>query len=1011
MSSQSPQRNRKPQMLATAQGPMQAAALPREASPSPSFLGQMLANSAQQGQQPSPTTSNSSHQSRRTPPPTSRISPTTAKLASGTHLNPGVRDRSPQRLNSPPPLIHAHSQPVVTRPTPRVPPPQFLTQYQPAEEKWQMTPELMADIERADQVQGQLAGTMGVAYAGGAASSHLQHSLAARDPAVERVRANDRSSPKDRVRDKERDRDVSNARESPKTRERSQTTSSIVSPLADSQLRGQERSPDYRGSPQYQSPMASPGERTAAYAQYVPDSYQSSHSPTGPVPRKPPPANPVDVAPSRATPPAPSKLANQTPPLLSRPPDRSLPVQEEPEEDVAHNDLEKNHDYLGSRHASPTPSSELYPDNARHAGRLTVRNGIHPNEDDNDEDDVTLNEEIDDHDQHGQSEDDDNSGFTPRSPSTNLPERLRDGGFNPQYTSASGQYQPSVDNQKTVRVKPRAGPTDQLGMRGFDAAMFENSTIQSLRNNPPDGSMNGSRQTPPSRSLPQSLSQPQSQPHPQTQQARLSYQEQVQQQQYHDASRQQAMNHIAEHYMQYGSRSLPANMPNIEDMQSLFDDPTSSYLQSFLQSPRMRPNAPIPPTPQTQTAAPSPSPAISSMPSEIEARQVGSPYPYPFGHIRRTAVSAAQNAPSSTFDPNHPSVVREQLALQMQIYALNNGLGSPSESAFSPASTPFPGPGYNPWAFVHQAARPGDSNMSLRSSPSHEPVPMPMPPLRGRGVRRKEQSVSTRPPVPVTRRRVKPPPRVESTQPRDTSPEPSSGSGEETAGEDSILHQYIPTSGKWPNGVTEVEEDEDNDDGEWVDDDDEAEDDLLQLEYHPSFVYRTDKRRRRWDTRWAALAQAFQALDRETDATLVLLAAPSHSSKLHSLTSRSIRRDAAISGSKAMSRLKGSFNQLAAQRKASRTNRLSLFETLSSAGSPGGSSMGGENREEDLRQALNTALASLGAMGSIYEQREARWRDEMRKLSEDREHVELLLRQALGPALANGHDTHSEETA
>ena len=33
----------------------------------------------------------------------------------------------------------------------------------------------------------------------------------------------------------------------------------------------------------------------------------------------------------------------------------------------------------------------------------------------------------------------------------------------------------------------------------------------------------------------------------------------------------------------------------------------------------------------------------------------------------------------------------------------------------------------------------------------------------------------------------------------------------------------------------------------------------------------------------------------------------------------------------------------------------------------------------------------------------------MKKLSEDREHVELLLRQALGFGLINGHDTHFEQ--
>ena len=80
------------------------------------------------------------------------------------------------------------------------------------------------------------------------------------------------------------------------------------------------------------------------------------------------------------------------------------------------------------------------------------------------------------------------------------------------------------------------------------------------------------------------------------------------------------------------------------------------------------------------------------------------------------------------------------------------------------------------------------STMSIRSSPSHEPVQLPLPPaIRGRGLRKRE-SIG-RNPRPVqgaarTVRRVKPPPRVESTQPRETRPEPSSGSGEETAGDE-----------------------------------------------------------------------------------------------------------------------------------------------------------------------------------------------------------------------------------
>ena len=83
---------------------------------------------------------------------------------------------------------------------------------------------------------------------------------------------------------------------------------------------------------------------------------------------------------------------------------------------------------------------------------------------------------------------------------------------------------------------------------------------------------------------------------------------------------------------------------------------------------------------------------------------------------------------------------------------------------------------------------------------------------------------------------------------------------------------------------------------------------------------------------------------------------------------------------------------------------------MASSGSSTGGSDGSSEREEDLRRALQAALGSLGALGNIYEQREARWKEEMRRISDDRETVEVLLKQALGinPALAslsqvNGH--------
>ena len=119
-----------------------------------------------------------------------------------------------------------------------------------------------------------------------------------------------------------------------------------------------------------------------------------------------------------------------------------------------------------------------------------------------------------------------------------------------------------------------------------------------------------------------------------------------------------------------------------------------------------------------------------------------------------------------------------------------------------------------------------------------------------------------------------------------------------------------------------------------------------------------------------------------------------------------------------MSSLRSSFRHIASRRRVSRANKISLADRLlSNSGSStgGGSDGSSESREEDLRRALQAALGSLGALGGLYDQREARWREEMRRISDDRETVELLLKQALHitpPANSttsnstNGHQTN-----
>lgn len=828
-----------------------------------------------------------------------------------------------------------------------------------------MTEELMAEIERADYAQAlsqqpPVPGMSGVAYAGGAASGAVyvrEVPSPLKDPVGDRVRANERSSPKDAdgqgsgamqrsrsIRVVEREKEAQPS-DSARSRERSLPSSQTGSPSYSPSGHPQQRVPSpERTSPPYHTPTGSSGGESVTavdvdYVSYKQESYQSNGSYSLRLPSPPLTARKAVAADNaRVTPPAVSKLASNTPPLQAmktRTPDKSLPVQEEPEDDIA------------------TPKNG---DNYSHG------NDYHE-EEDND----TLIESDHDFPIAGSGDHDgEPESYTPRSPTASLPEP---------YSARQFPTQSANQRLSSLTKHHRNGSTDRLGLRSFDAAVFEKPPIRTTEERRESPALPVRLTTEQIDSVPEhDLRHQQSRTFPDTRGA-----EQQQQQQ-----------------QQSNGRPHPLQHQVYSDDQN-HDDAAAAYISHYFQSPR--PVAPIPPTPHSQTAAPSP--LISSMQSmqASPAPPVGSPYPYPFSHVRRNNAYSAypiHTAPSSNYDPNHPSAIEEQFALQMQMYALNNHAAL-SDSTFSPSSTPFPGPGYNPWTFLQASrafgggARPrfdSTATMSIQSSPSHQPVSLPFPTSR---VRRRQASTDLR--VQSTKRKVKPPPRVDSTQPRDTSPEPYS-SGEETAGEERF---EVAEEGNWVNGMVP-------DDGtEWVDEDEDEKDDLLDLEYHPNYVNNIEKRRRRWDTRWEALQQAFQALDCETDTTMVLLAAPSHSTKLHALTSRSIRREMGTQ-SPSMHNMRNSFRGIAARRRASRAKGTTLVERLLNSTSSGdGSDGSSESREGDLKRALETALGSLGALRSIYDHRVARWEDEMGRISDERDRVEMLLRQTLGVGLQNGN--------
>ncbi|KAJ3782779.1 hypothetical protein GGU10DRAFT_274890 [Lentinula aff. detonsa] len=868
---------------------------------------------------------------RLLPTPPHPNPPNLQELNSERRVSPGASPPAQHQVNN---VTH------YPRPINRVPPPQFLSNLHDLEQNWQMTDELMAEIEQADlqQTQGLAAAHIYPSYPVGsgynAASGKVDSSP--RDPGVERVRAAEKSSPKateGQLGRRPSVRESRESRESPKARDRPS-----FSP-------NQSQTPERRKSPPYHPALGSPGEQ---YNQYY-------HEPTS-VTRRLAPA--TDGRPNLT-------LATQTPPLQTisvRTPDKSLPLQEEPEEEVTvavkaevngrehsryMHQIHQQHEQENKDHGSPTPSSDFNPEGSYSQDGRSSRAALRP------EDEDTLYEKTD-----KQESSNDGSG-TPRSPSAGLP--------TPE-TAAQNRFRPPQQTQPRapitapitapLRGRGRNGSTDQLGLRGLDTSLL--GQVEQVRT---------------SEHPPQYVEAPKAVPRPDPR--------------------------MQESYAHYYAQHL-----HPDDLQSLMEDPTSSYLQAYLRSPR--PDAPIPPTPHSQTSPPSPSPMLSgrydnpkdSYPPFSPVAPAGSPYPYPFSHVRRNMSYSGPSQSQSNLGLN-PAVIQEQFVKQFQMYAQNHS-GNITDSTLSPSSTPYP-PTYDSWAYWHAQRLMGGQipdPVTTQSSPSHEPIPLPSPPMIG--LRRKSDLSNLRAYRPAPKTNRKPPPRVDSTQPRETSPEPST-SGEETAGEET---HFAISESSWVNGnATAVPIPipipivDDTSSAEWVDEDEEEdEEDLLELEYHPTYVNNVEKRRRRWETRWDALLQAFQALDRQTDATMVLLAAPSHSTKLHLVTSRSIRRQPAIGHSQALKSVRTGFRQVAAQRRTSRSHKTSLVDRFlnASSGSGDGSDGSSESNKEDMKRVLDAALGSLNVMRNMYEQREARWVDEMRRMSEDRERVEFLLKQVLG---------------
>lgn len=481
---------------------------------------------------------------------------------------------------------------------------------------------------------------------------------------------------------------------------------------------------------------------------------------------------------------------NQSPPLQSRPTAvRSLPVQEEDDPRVGKDDPYSGVEQLAipSLHnSSPIPSSDALPEGNKQHFEKT--------------------QSVLAHQDHYSDESDDEGAKTPRSPSVGLPDK------NVHIAPLSARI--------PARISGRTGSMEQLGLRGIEETIQQSSpNVTQPSHNPYRGGQH-------------------------TIQRRLSVDpnHQYQQTQYYadESSPYSGLYHAGgqfhpEEYYAYG-------------------DPAQYYYPEAHYAERPRPDAPIPPTPHSQTTAPSPA-SFSHMyqrngrnyvaPSPVPL--AGSPYPAPFEHVRRN-VNISRNGHPQVYDPHDPNfdinLVREQIAGQWQKFAQNTHMANMSDSTFSPSTTPFQG-NFAPWAHLHARRTLGRALdlRSMQSSPALERIERhERPPSVVFRSKKKQHASKLSTEVEIKSA----PPRVQSTQPRDTSPEPST-SGEETAGEEHYMSN-TPTG----NGLVQ-----DDGDSEWVDEDEDTdEDDLLELEYHPSYVRNISKRRRRWENGWERLLEA-----------------------------------------------------------------------------------------------------------------------------------------------------------
>ena len=772
-----------------------------------------------------------------------------------------------------------HTPPLTfPRPVQRVPPPPLLppdSRLHTIRDEWTMTDQLLAEIDRAAHDQDASVVNMNMAGIG-ASSAQSQHPgvPVPKGPIIERDRERSREK-KDGSREGEvvgsggsagsapgRSGSLRQSSRGPQTQQpqtknvtpphtppHSQPTSSQpqrpLPVVPEKPQSGGGSSRPNNSSPTYYPPMASPHAETPHYAQ----------------------THPRDSSPQFRYD---ERQQTSAPPSKTKTPDR-LPVQEEneAEEDVTitpslerdrarERDRQRELDMETVKerprqmtHRLPTPqfstSPMIAPDRMQQTETqsdldmsTTVQGDYSDDQRVYDEvhdgrssraghrfDDVAPRQlDKDDARRHGEHSDpqleaedqDETESYTPRSHHANLPQVIDN---NPGPSSERVVYNTSTPH---LHFRPRTASSDVGGMVNLDAAMIHDA-IERLQQPyvPEQGHSHLGARGPP----------------------------------FHPPQYEGFEPPFANSHAHPQNPGLSSRVPTAEEIRALVHD-TRAYEAWRHAHSLIRPGAPIPPTPPNATTMATLSYAPPSL-SPPPPRSTPYPYSYQYPHI-------VHRSPDPQQLLQH---MQQQQAQQMQLLAAN---GIQTDSTFSPSSTPYPPYDYNPFLPEHLRRRNGmdEPSMSLRSSPSHLPVNLPLFTSQRRLNSKRKSLRRTRGSRELA---SKLPPRGESTEPRETSPESSDGEEVEDGEfedfndlaaqlESGTSSENVTTErgGGGGSGDKHSRDGGGDDEEEWIDEDEDDEDDLLHLEYHPNYVVNPDKRRKRWELKWNALVKAVRAI-------------------------------------------------------------------------------------------------------------------------------------------------------